>query len=235
VVFDSRVGKDFWNFLIAQLTGGLLYGREVEKSPWFTPDRKRPYRPQPNRPAPRRQQVLTRLLNGWPERKIARDLTMHLAAVFHNMKVIFNQHGVQNRHELAKKLGSPHPQPLTRSEIATARRARIRELLLTPGLTNRQIFKEIGCNDSVYRSDVSHILRSESVKTRRALCEKHGVAWEEPESPVRKEIRRRHESGQGWTEIAKAMGRSINSVEFHARAIRREKRHLATWPARIEQ
>jgi hypothetical protein len=44
----------------------------------------------------------------------------------------------------------------------------------------------------------------------------------EPENPIRTEIRRRHDAGQGWTEIAGEMGLSINSVWYHAKAIRRE-------------
>jgi DNA-binding CsgD family transcriptional regulator len=118
-------------------------------------------------------------INGWPEHKIARDLTMHLPAVFHQMKAIFKQNGVKNRHELAKKLGSPHPQPLTRSEKAAPRRARVRELVAA-GLTHQQIIAQLDCNRAVYFSDLKHVLRAEGVKTREDLFEKHGIGRKDP-------------------------------------------------------
>lgn len=45
----SRVDRNCWNNLILHLSGGLLYGREVRKPAWLTPDRKRRYVPHPRK------------------------------------------------------------------------------------------------------------------------------------------------------------------------------------------
>jgi len=49
VRYFSRVDRNSWNQLVTHLSAGLLYGHEVEKPAWLTPDRKRAYRPRKNR------------------------------------------------------------------------------------------------------------------------------------------------------------------------------------------
>jgi len=100
VRYFSRLDRNSWNHLIAHLSAGLLYGREVEQPDWFTdpthPDnrpRKRPYtqRPRPTprrdavgpthpRPAPQRGRVLAGLLAVKPARRIAADVGVHSRA-----------------------------------------------------------------------------------------------------------------------------------------------------------
>ena len=53
-----------WNHFVTYLSGGLLFGHEVEKPKGYTPRRQRKYRPQANRPAPRRELVRRRLIAG---------------------------------------------------------------------------------------------------------------------------------------------------------------------------
>src|SRR5205814_9093091 len=42
----TSIDRCTWNRIVAYLSGGLLYGREVQKAAWFIPTRQRPYRPQ---------------------------------------------------------------------------------------------------------------------------------------------------------------------------------------------
>ena len=115
------VNRNEWNTLVAQLSGGLLFGREVPKPEWFdTRKRLRNYYPQLRRPSPRRQMVLRRLLNGWTIRQIARDMTISIRAVLNHVRALCRQEHVSDRHGLAKRFGSSHPQPLTQDDRARA-------------------------------------------------------------------------------------------------------------------
>jgi hypothetical protein len=49
----SAAEPSAWNHVVTYLSGGLLFGHEVEKPEGFAPRRKRAYRPQANRAAPR--------------------------------------------------------------------------------------------------------------------------------------------------------------------------------------
>lgn len=111
----SRIdSKNSWNELVSYLSGGLLYGREVERPSWFDTraKRKQAFRPRPTRAAPRRQQVLRRMLNGWTILQIARDLKMSKQQASDSIRILCRQEGAKNRRELARKLGSPHFQPM---------------------------------------------------------------------------------------------------------------------------
>src|SRR5439155_4103932 len=48
----SRVAPQFWNAVVGYLTGGLLYGEEVQRPEWLTKDRERPYAPHPHAAPP---------------------------------------------------------------------------------------------------------------------------------------------------------------------------------------
>jgi hypothetical protein len=111
----SRVdAKNSWNELVSYLSGGLLYGREVEKPDWFAREaqRKRDYCPRASRAAPRREQVLRRMLIGWTITQIASDLKMCKQQVCDCIRKLCRQENVANRRELAIKFGSPHFQPM---------------------------------------------------------------------------------------------------------------------------
>src|SRR5688572_15321670 len=77
----SPVARGSWNMLISYLTGGMLYGCEVEKPASYVPERKRTRTRQLNREAPVRRKVLTRLRNGWSNFQIARDLGISMGSV----------------------------------------------------------------------------------------------------------------------------------------------------------
>jgi DNA-binding CsgD family transcriptional regulator len=102
--YFNRRSRDAWNHLVAHLTGGLLYGHEVEKPAWFQLEKRKPYRPQENPHSPRRRQVLARLLEGLTYNQIARDLNIARPTVNHHVKTIYKQHDVHSRRQLLCKL-----------------------------------------------------------------------------------------------------------------------------------
>ena len=93
-----------WNHLVTYLSGGMLYGSDVDKPEWFTPRRKRAYRPQTTRPAPRREQVRERLREGWTIREIAKELGVGVCAVHNHVKVLRAHEGVLTRPQLVGKV-----------------------------------------------------------------------------------------------------------------------------------
>src|SRR5688500_1539542 len=98
--------RGFWNDLVAHLSGGLLYGREVVRPAWVTPVRKVAYRPHPGaRPPLRRLAVQERLLKGWPYKRIAADLGITTGTVEIHARDIYRQHRVHDRRALARHLG----------------------------------------------------------------------------------------------------------------------------------
>jgi hypothetical protein len=79
----SRDNHNFWNAVVGYLTGGLMYGYEVEKPPWLTRDRKRAYTPRATvRPAWRREQVRELLERGKSYKEIAQELAMKVQTVY---------------------------------------------------------------------------------------------------------------------------------------------------------
>jgi DNA-binding NarL/FixJ family response regulator len=164
----SRAKASSWNHLIAYLTGGLLYGREVRRPEGFHV-RKRAYRPVTSRGAPRREQVRRRLLNGWSIKKICGDLGMSIFSLGYHVRAICRQEGVGDRHELAKKLGSRHAQPLTQNERAWERRGRVMELLLA-GKTYREIMAALSVDFVTVNRDTQAIYRRHGVHGAGRWC-----------------------------------------------------------------
>lgn len=129
--------RDFWNELIAHLTGGLLYGREVERPQWLTPQRRRPYALHPNAPpAHRRLAVQERLLKGWSYKRIASEMGITAGTVDTHARHIYKQHRVHGRWELARQLGVPLTRPITKGEQIRHR--------LADGQTYNQIAAAMG-------------------------------------------------------------------------------------------
>jgi DNA-binding CsgD family transcriptional regulator len=161
--YFSRLGKDSWNELIAYLTGGLLYGREVPRPDWLTPDRKRAYRPCLTRaPSKRREEVLARLLKGWTYDQIAADLGVGFATVSGHATTIYKQHEVAGRNRLAKKLGVALP---ARHHTRTpARREKVRHLLAA-GKPYKEIAAALGVSYHVIHHDVRIIRRERRADT----------------------------------------------------------------------
>jgi len=112
VRYFSRLDRNSWNHLIAHLSAGLLYGREVEQPDWFTdpthPDnrpRKRPYKQRP-RPTPRRDAVRRRLLAGMTYKQIADALNLTTHGVDAHVKAIYREARMHSREELRAVCGS---------------------------------------------------------------------------------------------------------------------------------
>jgi DNA-binding CsgD family transcriptional regulator len=107
VNFCSAILRNSWNEFVGYLTAGLLYGREVPRPGWFKPQRKVKYAPRPMRePSRRRQQVLELIVRGLTYRQIAAELGLKRATVDWHATIIFKQHGVHKREELARKIGA---------------------------------------------------------------------------------------------------------------------------------
>ena len=171
VQFFSRASPNAWNDLITYLSDGLLFGHEVERPDSFTPSRQRPFHPQTNRKSPRRDQVRRRVLNGWSITRIARDLLMSPANVFTAIKRICAQENVPDRHALAAKLKSPHPQLLTARERGQRTRPQIESLLLQ-GQSPAQIASALELSRSATTQYISRIYAAHQVHTRTEFHEK---------------------------------------------------------------
>jgi DNA-binding NarL/FixJ family response regulator len=171
VRWHTSLGSDAWNQLIAYLTQGLLYGSDVEKPSWWTPTRKREYRPRPSREAPRRAMVLRRLLNGWTLEQIAAEMKIKKPMVYEHMLNICRAEGVKDRHELVAKLGSKHAQPLNTWDRAKQVRAEV-EKLIRAGLSNAQIAERLRIKERLVADHAWKIFRSHGVVGRRGLMAK---------------------------------------------------------------
>ena len=220
----STCNPDAWNWVISYLSGGMLYGSEVEKPAEFRKERKRARTRQVHRAAPRREQVLRRVLNGWTTRQIALDLMMNIGDVRGRIRILCRQEGVANRGELARKLGSVHAQPPDLMEIARARRERMEKMMLE-GLSGNEIMEREGISRQIYTHDAKMIYRKHGLRPfegRSGLAKKFGIAFGKV-NPVREEIKQRLMAGQRLAEIARAMGRSYRSVESYCGRICREE------------
>ena len=108
------MSNESWNQIVAYLTAGLLYGREVPRPDWFTKDRKRPYKPRPGfPPARRRQQVLDALLKGHTPQRICSDLDMKPGALTQHLDKIYKSEAVHSHRQLLRKHHLPIPAHLT--------------------------------------------------------------------------------------------------------------------------
>jgi DNA-binding NarL/FixJ family response regulator len=180
VIDFSSTTPLFWNQLITYLTGGMLYGCEVEKPASFVPHRKRPFRHKLGFSAPKQRQVLTRLRNGWSNSQIARDMGISKRAVEHHIARLCRQEQVPDRHALAEKLQFAKSPPLHQQERAGARRIIVKDLLIQ-GLSYQQIMAKLNLDYSTVNRDVIAIYEIHGVtglanKARQALAQKLGIA-----------------------------------------------------------
>ena len=101
VQYLSRANVDSWNTVVSYLSGGLLYGSEVERPAWFTRDRRRAYAPKPGRaPSRRCEQVLPRVLEGWTYARIGKELGIAEGTVETYVRKICRQHALRTRKQL---------------------------------------------------------------------------------------------------------------------------------------
>jgi DNA-binding CsgD family transcriptional regulator len=105
----SRADKNSWNELVHHLSGGLLYGFEVEQPAWLK-GRKRAYAPLPGRkPSKRCEEVLDRLLRGWRDRQIAKDLGISFHRARNLVARVLKQNHAHGRKELIRMLRPKNP------------------------------------------------------------------------------------------------------------------------------
>src|SRR5438445_9341950 len=104
IEYASTLASNFWNLLISHLTGGMLFGSEVRKPEGFRPERQRTRVRRLNCAAPMRRKVLTRVMNGWSQQQIARDLGISNHAVWLHIRELCREEDVPDRHALGAKL-----------------------------------------------------------------------------------------------------------------------------------
>jgi DNA-binding CsgD family transcriptional regulator len=96
--FSSTIHSS-WNHVVAYLSGGLLYGREVARAEWFQVKRKRAYRKH-NVPMVRGAEVERHLLNGLKYDDIAKEMKIALATVQGHVRRLYRARGVHSRKQL---------------------------------------------------------------------------------------------------------------------------------------
>jgi len=231
--------RNCWNHLIAYLTGGLLYGCEVQKPKGFVPERKR-MRVRPlNRSAPMQRKVLARLANGWSYFRIAVSLGITVSTARHHVYNICAQENVADRHALAEKLKFAVSPPLHYIERAGLRRVRVKELMMQ-GLSNKQIMEELDLDRRTVIRDVGAIYEIHGVsglkkKCRRALAKKLGVVLPPGRvEQLRERISSMLDAGMTGPQMAMELKMALQAVEYHATQLRREKRKEAGDAAKVE-
>jgi len=104
VVHFTRLDSSFWNILIGQLTGGLLYGAEVERPGWFVEKRKRAFAERKKREVwPTRKRALEMILEGRRAREIAAELGLKKQTINMYAHHWYKKYGVHGAGELREK------------------------------------------------------------------------------------------------------------------------------------
>ncbi len=105
----GRLDGSGWNELIGHLTGGLLYGQEVQRPAWYTTRRK--HNKFLHRTWSKRREQITRFLldTDLSQRQIAKRIGLSHGTVGGWLFRIYARHGVHSRQDL-RKLLAPQPQ-----------------------------------------------------------------------------------------------------------------------------
>jgi len=213
----TRTDNRGWNLVVSHLTRGLLFGHEVPKPDWYKPQRKRARHRKLTPPGPRRMAVLDLLLAGRTDRQIARELSMSMHRVQANITHLCRQENVPDRLDLARKLGSPHPQPL--NQIKTAlRRRQIIEPLLLQDLTYSQISAQTGIDRWLVYHDAQAIYRKHGLppgSCRQAFLKKVNITHPPRfarDMPAMHQLKSRILAGQSNSQIAYEMRLTYNAV-----------------------
>jgi DNA-binding CsgD family transcriptional regulator len=117
VKYFTRLGTDAWNYFIAHVTGGLVYGREIARPAWMTEAarskvgrQRRPVHgadtPRARATAARRGEILARLLRGELYRTIASEMGIAQQTISGHASRIYREHRVHGRRELVELLGA---------------------------------------------------------------------------------------------------------------------------------
>jgi DNA-binding NarL/FixJ family response regulator len=162
VKFFSRLSSEAWNDVVAYLSQGLLYGREVQRPTWFTKDRKRAYAPRPTAaPSRRLPQVAELLLQGLTHAQIAAKLGLRERTIDDYTMKIYVRENVHSVRELARKLKRPDPTPPTKQE-------QVRRLLDT-GLSYREIAARLGLTHKAVQHHGAAVRRQQRAAVPRLI------------------------------------------------------------------
>jgi DNA-binding CsgD family transcriptional regulator len=145
-----------WNLFVTHMSGGLLYGHEVERPRLEAPmKRKKRFAPRPNRRGiGLRARIVDLLMLGFDRARIALSLHIKVSCVDSHVKVIHREHGVHNRVELAMKLGRTLViQPKALPARIVERRKKVRRLRARR-MSLRQIAARLNINLKTAHADV---------------------------------------------------------------------------------
>jgi DNA-binding CsgD family transcriptional regulator len=95
----TLVGPDGWNMFVSHLTGGLLYGHEVERPKDEAPQRRlrREWKQANPRPAKQRENVRRLLLEGLSYTRIAQRMGFARATAASTARLVYRDDGVRTR------------------------------------------------------------------------------------------------------------------------------------------
>jgi DNA-binding NarL/FixJ family response regulator len=176
-----------WNEIVAYLSGGLLYGREVPRQVQTgDPARRRQkYKARPTYwPSERREAVLRLLREGLSVEEMAQKLGRAATSVYHHVKRIQDEHGVKTRGALARKLGFVTPSRRPKQDVV--------ERMLLEGRRLPEIGRELGLTSSA----VAHLAQR--------ICARFGVRrWGELRRRVKHDDIPSTSSGRGKHEEAR--------------------------------
>jgi len=169
----SSVDAGSWNVLVTYLSGGLLYGREVDRPASLPKTPKNRKTPRDYPMGPSRQRVLRGLLDGKTDKDIAIEMGISPLVVAQHAHRLYRKYGVHSRYELQAEFGRPTAVLLSRELPVRARRERV-AAGLRGRKTQRAIAEELGLGERTVSKDAKVIYRVLGVNGRAAL---RAVAW----------------------------------------------------------
>jgi DNA-binding NarL/FixJ family response regulator len=218
-----------WNQYVSYISGGLLYGKEVQRPADFVAVRRNRRTRQLNRSAPMRRKVLARLSNGWSAQQIALHLGISLLAVKIHTRLLCREENVPDVYALAKKLNfakpPPRPEQLQRVERAKARRPMVQQMLLA-SYGYQEIAHKLGVSLPTIRCDVVSIYRAHGIKGRgpvadkRALARKLGLPYASKADQLRIRAIELREKGLLWKEVARELGIAEWMARYYGRKVK---------------
>lgn len=105
----TLLGADGWNVFVSHLTGGLLYGHEVERPMDEAPQkRRRRYAQRVRHTRTTQERVQAMLLEGLTYKQIAKRLNVSYHHVHFLAKRIYREHDVRGRDGLREMFERPH-------------------------------------------------------------------------------------------------------------------------------
>lgn len=106
---EGRLRSQGWDTLIAHITGGLLYGREVKKPSWYTAAGKKRFVPRPACQTSKLQAAILPLLldTTLTPAQISKTLRLRLSSVHTSIRRLLKHHNATNRAHLRELLKPP--------------------------------------------------------------------------------------------------------------------------------